>query len=680
MSLNTKPNSEKTNVSEVKAEPLQIVRPYIDYSRTHIKGENLEGKERVAGLGPPSLSPSTELLRQRALEWEKMPENQRHQYYTKAGVSQPIRPPEIYRTNQSPSPTRSPSSARSPSSVGNTHTTEEYGHTEGEANMGRVPVTPQWTVEDFMRKVVKSHGVQYKHVKDIDPDENSQGHVRQDNEGPNDENGKDMGVEAQAEKSSDSLNNSQIDAADKVLKIVDNQLTKLQSQLTGIKRSIEDLKGVKESIPKKAKYDLPVLLVRAEDPFDASAFDGLDEIAARELYNWQGIQAPRPRERLSGKKIATLKKETQVRIEEHRKHEAELAKCVMKISEIAGINLTLDGDEGGPRTVPEPPNPNTGVQQPKPLKYNPREKLDRSKPYRSDNQTMVAIKHWHYGKQYPGDENTWSLIFEDQSARLIGVGEERGIRQQPSDEYWDTLDKVIRDWYGGGIVDNVAMAEAKPFDDQFDVFPEGFPIPDPPKVGSFGVPPIVQSAAKDHTPKRPSPLGRRLIEGMKKSTPSKPKSSKPTSSMPKSSKPAATKMSTKRVKLLSTERVTSSNKEVEGPIDIEDAKGTGTNARLDYVDDDFLADDDLDEGLLMAAPTPQRTNLDDGDEGNLYGDYTQHKKGPRSTGTIKGERPVSQPPTGSHRRVAKGIVTEVREDADATIPGFDDELYSDSDN
>jgi hypothetical protein len=80
----------------------------------------------------------------------------------------------------------------------------------------------------------------------------------------------------------------------------------------------------------------------------------------------------------------------------------------------------------------------------------------------------------------------------------------------------------------------------------------------------------------------------------------------------------------------------------------------------------------------MAAPSPQRTDLDDGDEGNLYGDYYPHKKGPRGTGTIKGERPVSQPPTGSHRRVAKEIVTKVREDADATIPGFDDELYSDS--
>jgi hypothetical protein len=100
-----------------------------------------------------------------------------------------------------------------------------------------------------MRNVAKSHSVQYKHDR-------------------------------------------QIDAADKVLKIVDNQLTKLQSQLTGVKRSIEDLEGVKESIPKKAKFELPVLLVRAEDPFDASAFDGLDEIAARELYNWQGIQAP----------------------------------------------------------------------------------------------------------------------------------------------------------------------------------------------------------------------------------------------------------------------------------------------------------------------------------------------------------------------------------------------------
>ena len=539
-------------------------------------------------------------------------------------------------------------------------------------------------------------------------EENSQGHGRQDNEGPNDENGKDMGVEAKTEKTSDSPNNSQIGAADRALKIVDNQLTKLQSQLTkqqsqltklhsqvnGTKRSIEDLEGVKESMPKKAKFELPALLVRAEDPFDASAFDGLDEIAARELYNWQGTQAPGFRERLSVKKIATLKKETQVRIEEHRKHEAELAKWVIKISEIVEIDFTLDG-------VPEPPNPNTGVQHPKPLKYDPREKLDRSKPYRSDNQIMVAIKHWHYGKQYPGDESTWSLIFEDQSARLIGVGEERGIRQQPSEEYWDTLDKVIRDWYREGNVTNVAMIVAKPFDDQFDVFPEDFPVPNPPKVGSFGVPPTVQSAAKDHTPKRPSPLGRRLIEGMKKSTPSKPTSSKPTSSKPtsskptsskptsskpKSSQPAATKMSTKWVKPINTERVTSSDKEDKGPTGIEGAKGTGTNARLDYVDDGFLVEDDisadddfladLDDGPLIAAPTPRRMDSDDGNEDNVYGDCTPHKKGPRSTSTIEGERWVPQTPTGSHRKVAEGIVTEVREDADATIPGFDDELSS----
>jgi hypothetical protein len=37
--------------------------------------------------------------------------------------------------------------------------------------MGRVPVTQQWTVEDFMRNVLKSHGVQYKHVKGFDLDD-----------------------------------------------------------------------------------------------------------------------------------------------------------------------------------------------------------------------------------------------------------------------------------------------------------------------------------------------------------------------------------------------------------------------------------------------------------------------------------------------------------------------------
>jgi hypothetical protein len=59
------------------------------------------------------------------------------------------------------------------------------------------------------------------------------------------------------------------------------------------------------------------------------------------------------------------------------------------------------------------------------------------------------------------------------------------------------LDKVIRDWYRDGNVTNLAMTEAKPFDDQFDVVPEGsnhgtdIPNPDPPKAGSFGAPSIV---------------------------------------------------------------------------------------------------------------------------------------------------------------------------------------------
>jgi len=211
--------------------------------------------------------------------------------------------------------------------------------------------------------------------------------------------------------------------------------------IAGLRKEIDQLKKAKNKQPKVVKLDsdeeaepspvrphhpTPAKVKEQEgEPFSAGMYEGLDEIATAELYNWLGDQQPATRHFFASKtsyKFKKLLEDTQRRATEMDEYKTALRNYKSK----------------GKSTV----------VQDKP-KYNPDIPLVLG-PYRSNAVLADTISHWHANKGHMGAEMEMVVSqITEELVPIIGVGpNRRGYSQlEDGDEYLEQVGLQCEDWW-----------------------------------------------------------------------------------------------------------------------------------------------------------------------------------------------------------------------------------------